>query len=102
MKIATVPSDTNLKDNIVPQRDSTVAQPSKKPGSLVNHRTISRRKMASTARSANGALPSLLYSCLITAYASLSRSLLWPQPNVCFMLRRKAQICPQIGNQRNA
>lgn len=68
---------------------STVAQPSMKPGSLVNHRTTSRTKMMSTANSANFMRPSLLYSSFITLYASLSLLDSTPQPNDFFRLRRK-------------
>lgn len=70
---------------------STVAQPSMKPGSLVNHRITSRMKMVSTANSENFMDPSFLYSSLITLNASLSLSDFTPQPNDCFRLRRKAQ-----------
>lgn len=70
---------------------STVAQPSMKPGSLVNHRSTSRTKMVSTANSANFMRPSLLYSSFITLYASLSLLDFMPQPNDCFRLRRKVQ-----------
>lgn len=74
---------------------STVAQPSMKPGSLVNHRTTRVTNTISTATSAKQMLPSFRYSCFITLYASLSRSVLMPQPNDFLMLHRSMR--PHVG-----
>lgn len=70
---------------------STVAHPCMKPGSLVNHSMTSKMKMTSTDTSANFILPRLLYSSLITRYASLSLWVFPPQPNDCFRLKRKEE-----------